>query len=45
MEPVFAPLVTDKRLALRDFVGVVGKGVVNSAAVNVKILAVVLVAD
>ena len=45
MEPRFAPLVTEVAFALGDFVGVVGEGVVDAAAVQVQILAVVLHGD
>ena len=45
VEPMTAPLVTDKRLALCDLVCVMGERVVNSSAVNVKILTQVLHAD
>jgi len=45
MEPVRTPLVTEKSLALCNFVCVVGESVVNAAAVNVKIFTAVLVAD
>ena len=45
MEPVFAPLVTEVSLTLRNFIGVVGESVVNAAAVNIKVFAVVLAAD
>ena len=42
MEPVRTPLVTEKSLALCNFVCVMGESVVNAAAVNVKIFTAVL---
>ena len=37
MEPILAPLVTEGSLALRDLIGVMRKGVINSTAVKVEI--------
>ena len=45
VEPIIAPLVTDERLTLRDLVGVVGERVVNSAAVDIEVLAKILHTD
>ncbi len=45
MEPLFAPGVAQVGLALGDLVGVVGEGVVDAAAVQVQVLAVVLQGD
>lgn len=45
MEPILAPLMTEVSLALCNFIGMMRKCVVNTATVNVEILAVVLTAD
>ena len=45
MEPVRTPLVTEKSLALCNFVCVMGESIVYAAAVNVKILTAMLIAD
>ena len=45
MEPLGAPGVAQVALGLGDLVGVVGEGVVDAAAVEVQILAVVLHGD
>ena len=42
MEPVIAPLVSEISLGLRDLIGVVRKGVVDPAAVDIEIFAEVL---
>ena len=45
MEPVGAPLMAEVGLTLRDLVGVVGEGVVDTAAVDVEVFACVLDRD
>ena len=45
MEPLLAPGMANKTLALGDLVGVVGEGVVDAAAVQVQVLPVVLQGD
>ena len=45
MKPVRTPLVTEKSLALCNFVCVMGESIVNAAAVNVKIFTAMLIAD
>ncbi len=45
VEPIIAPLVTEGRLALRNFVGMVRKGVVDTAAVDVEVFAEELVGN
>ena len=42
MDPVIAPMVAQIRLGLGNFIGVVGEGVVDPAAVDVQILAQML---
>ena len=42
MHPVVAPFVSEIRLGLSDLVSVVGEGVVDTAAVDVEIIAEVL---
>ena len=42
MEPVIAPLVSEISLGLRDLIGVVRKGVVDPAAVDIEVFAEVL---
>ena len=39
MEPVIAPLMSNIRFRLSNLVGVVGEDIINSSAVDVKILA------
>src|SRR5699024_6226972 len=45
MHPVLAPLVPQIGLALGDFIGVVGEGVVDAAAVDIQILTQVFHGD
>jgi hypothetical protein len=45
VEPVVAPLVTEKSLALGNFICVVGEYIVNAAAMDVEILAAMLHTD
>ena len=44
MEPVVAPFVTEIRLTLSDLVCVVGERVVDTAAVDIEVFAVVFLA-
>ena len=39
VEPIFAPLVAEGSLRLSDLVGVVGEGIVNTATVDIEVLA------